>query len=615
MKYSFLSALLALGVSVFSSDLSAQNRDFAAERLILDDNIGGRLTVEYAGPGNATFTFPAGGGTLVPYGMASDQTLRWDGSAWQATSALLNDGTDLTASGNVAANAFAGNGTLLTDLDASEITTGTLALPRISTAGALGDQALTYSGGNLVYGNPQAGSIVVPLTQFASSNSWMLNLTNTGTAGAAQFFIFNAANNQPAVNIATNGTGASLQITSQGGGTALTSQAINASTGRAGLFENLNAANTNDVLYVRNIGNGNASQFLSTSGSATGDAIFASQAGSGEAIHATMSGTGITTRIVNTNNANTSSTLHVTNAGTSSAAFISNTNAAATGAAASVLQAGIASGIFVNISNNASNGASILVNNAGNGPGYAASTTGDAISAVSSNGRAGRFRITDVSNASDGIGIEHAGLGRGLDINLSNATNASDALYIDNDGAGGGIEVQMDLGTNNQAGVLISHDGSGYGVQSFSNTGIGVYGLSNTVHGGWFQSVSGTALRALTAGANQYAIAAQNTDANGDGLLLNAPRQAIIVGAGGLRGSVADITAGDPISTTAMISNILDNGNNLTATTATLPVGTHGQIVYVTTNDAQGFSVGGFTGTWGEVKVFVNVNGAWKGQP
>ncbi len=103
MKKLFIIATLLVGSSLLlSADLTyAQSRDLGAYRLILDN--GGspafRLTIraDPAMVGDATFTFPAGGGSFPDNGTIDGQTLRWNNGAtmWQPSSLLTNTGTRL----------------------------------------------------------------------------------------------------------------------------------------------------------------------------------------------------------------------------------------------------------------------------------------------------------------------------------------------------------------------------------------------------------------------------------------------------------------------------------------------------------------------------------------
>jgi hypothetical protein len=140
---------LAVGLlTLASAESSAQNRDFAAERLILDDNAGGRLEISYTGPGSSTFTIPPGGATTVQPGTLAGQTLRWDGTQWLTSGALLNDGANLSFPGTLT-----GNGSLLTTLNASNLSSGTVNDARLSSNVPLKNAANTFTAGNTFNGN------------------------------------------------------------------------------------------------------------------------------------------------------------------------------------------------------------------------------------------------------------------------------------------------------------------------------------------------------------------------------------------------------------------------------------------------------------------------------
>jgi hypothetical protein len=97
----FLS-MVALGlISLSAIDADAQSRNIGGRRLLLDDGAGGVLTIEYAGPGSGTFTFPTGSSTTVAFGTLAGQTLAWDGDSWEPMSNLLNNGTNVTVTGQL----------------------------------------------------------------------------------------------------------------------------------------------------------------------------------------------------------------------------------------------------------------------------------------------------------------------------------------------------------------------------------------------------------------------------------------------------------------------------------------------------------------------------------
>jgi hypothetical protein len=91
--------LIAAGVITLSATTSfAQNRDFAAHRLWIDDNVGNRLLIQYEGGAPGVFTFPTGNSFTLPEGTVTGQTTAWDDALgeWVVLSNLLNNGSLIT---------------------------------------------------------------------------------------------------------------------------------------------------------------------------------------------------------------------------------------------------------------------------------------------------------------------------------------------------------------------------------------------------------------------------------------------------------------------------------------------------------------------------------------
>jgi hypothetical protein len=152
-----LHQLLALTLLLAGSGESlAQTRDLGARSLLLDDNTGGILTISYSGPGNSTFIIPPGGATTVQPGTLAGQTLRWSGTQWLTSGVLMNDGTNLTIpSGNLTltAGTLSGNGSGLTTLNASNLTSGTVADARLSANVVLENITNTFTAANTFNNN------------------------------------------------------------------------------------------------------------------------------------------------------------------------------------------------------------------------------------------------------------------------------------------------------------------------------------------------------------------------------------------------------------------------------------------------------------------------------
>jgi hypothetical protein len=344
MKY-FL-ALVASGIlAICASEAQAQSRDFGARKLILDDGIGGRLTVSYTGPGNSTFIIPPGGATTVQPGFAPNQTLRWNGVQWLASSVMTNDATNITIpTGNltVTAGTITGNGSGLTNLNASNITTGSLALARISTAGAVMNQSLMFDGANLVYGNPPASSLVIPFSQTASDPGALFSLTNLdGVAGyAGAFAVTNPTNNGVALYGGTNGIGYGVYGLATGSGSAVVGMTGFAATGSAGTFTTFNAANASPTLTITSSGSAPAVNSVMSGTGRNGYFAVTNAANNAIALHSITSGTGIAGAFTISNTANNSDALSVMTNGGGNAGDFASTNPANNVAALVVTHSG-----------------------------------------------------------------------------------------------------------------------------------------------------------------------------------------------------------------------------------------------------------------------------------
>jgi hypothetical protein len=437
---SFLKLLAAGLLALTATDAIAQTRDFAAERFILDDNAGGRLTMSYTGPGDANFIIPPGGATTVPLGSMVGQTLAWDGSQWQAMNNLLNSAGNVsipTGDLSVALGTISGNGSGLTDLNASELTTGTLALQRISTSGASANMALTFNGVNLDYGNPQAGSLVLPFSQSDAVPSPMFSLESTGLSNVANFMINNAASTVSAVTVSTNGTGYGLTSTHLGTvGAALA--AVSLGNAGAAEFATTDNVSTGRTVRISNDGLNDALYSYAGNPGNSKDAVAGVSTGFGDAISGRMTGAGRAGHFEIDNNASTSHALVSVTNGSGAAGHFSVT---------------------------------------GSGPGILAS---------SEQGAAARFEITNAANGNNVVDVSNTtALGGGGYFIINNAANPDHAVYGNSNGMAGGSAV---FGEHTGAGVGVRGKAdNGAGVFGFSGNGIGVSGTSTNSNAGSFE--------------------------------------------------------------------------------------------------------------------------------
>ncbi|MEO6940020.1 MAG: hypothetical protein ABI444_07780 [Candidatus Kapaibacterium sp.] len=168
MKLSIVARAAVLGfLSLFfgANISSAQNgRVLYAQGLVLDDGNGHTYAITVPPlTTNAQFFLPQLPVGLPPAGyvcsgVINGQTLYWNGSAWLASSVLLNDGNNLSSTGTLTAATFIGSGSGLTALDASALSTGLVPIARItgltsaqlsSTAGITSDQITSLDAAKL----------------------------------------------------------------------------------------------------------------------------------------------------------------------------------------------------------------------------------------------------------------------------------------------------------------------------------------------------------------------------------------------------------------------------------------------------------------------------------
>ena len=174
-----------------------------------------------------------------------------------ATNAILNQttpqaGANFNISGNgtvggtLTANSLSGNGANITNINASNITTGTLNNARLGliptaniadgavtaikiasgqvvrsvnglndniTLAAGSNITITPAGNTLTIASAGGGGLTLPFTGSQSDAGNLLGLTNTGNGGAGSFAISNPANTNPALTATTNGTGPAFTAT------------------------------------------------------------------------------------------------------------------------------------------------------------------------------------------------------------------------------------------------------------------------------------------------------------------------------------------------------------------------------------------------------------------
>jgi len=138
--------------------------------------------------GNGPFTTIA----LAPAGITgdfiADGAVDTDRLAPDAvTSSRIVDGSIVDADVNPTASIAYTKLNLTNGIVASDLTVGAVTPEKISTTGATARQALTYDGINVIWGNPEAGSLTLPFAQTAGSPSPLFSINNTGPGEAANF--------------------------------------------------------------------------------------------------------------------------------------------------------------------------------------------------------------------------------------------------------------------------------------------------------------------------------------------------------------------------------------------------------------------------------------------
>jgi|GEM_PF-1890612 len=429
----------------------------------------------------------------------------------------------------------------------------------------------------------------VALLQNTSSvnNSNIVDVSTNGMGRVAQFQNSNAANTAAGVSVLSNGAGENLQSLMTG-------------TGKAGVFNINNAANTSNVLdvstnglgrtgYFQNTGAGNNSNVLEVTSNGTGKIGALSNtnaANTSNALDVTTNGLGRAGYFQNTGAGNGSNVLEVTSNGTGKVGVLSNTNAANTNNVLDVATNGLGrSGLFQN-TNAANTAPNVSAVSNGGGDGLQALMTGT--------GKAGVFNINNAANAnfaidagSNGtnnvINSINTGTGRAGFFQVNNAASTADALSAVTNGAGASWAMRGTNSGNNGAGLFIQTNATntannlqsnqaGLGRAAFfnatntSNTASALeVNMAGTGFAASFISTNGTPKALHTAGAVQLSGIGEGinkvltTDINGNAKWDN------LSGAGGVSGSgtLNRVAKWTPNGAFVGNSQIFDDGTNV----------------------------------------------------
>jgi hypothetical protein len=373
---------------------------------------------------------------------------------------------------------------------------------------------------------PDASSVADPGTAFS--------ITNTGTGGAGQFQINNAANANRALYLLSNGSGEVIYAYTNG-------------TGRAGRFQVDNAANANQALYVQTKGTGDA-LYSTTTGTGRAGLFQISNAananpvlstinnGSGDTSYSLTTGTGRAARFQISNAANSTQAMYVTSNGSGDTLLSSNTGLGR-------------AGLFqINNINNAAHGVEAY----SNGLDYTvyALNTGYGVDQNQQpvNGGAGWFGINRDVNTADalmgvtnGLGYAVKGINTGFQpggdrgdfsggggwFEINRKENVATALVVKTNGRGNGETIDL-TGTNTGSGLKINNQGGGGGISAeinstFANAGyFNTYNPANTGPTVWIaQSGTGDGLYTYAANAAN-AIHAFQIGINGNAIFAEA---------------------------------------------------------------------------------------------
>ena len=195
------------GNAYFSSNVGVGTTDTAEYKFLVNDGTSNLFGVPVSSSGLSTGKAIVYDGNGWVYGNAGPangtqigEILAWDGTEWSANSAVVVEGTNvgigstqptqkLDVAGNVKATDFIGSGDALSDLNASNVTSGTLSNSRLPGTISVSNLEATA---NLVVGGPaditgtlSVGGSLTGSSVTVTGDIQGLNLTSTGTLSAA----------------------------------------------------------------------------------------------------------------------------------------------------------------------------------------------------------------------------------------------------------------------------------------------------------------------------------------------------------------------------------------------------------------------------------------------
>jgi hypothetical protein len=267
----------------------------------------------------------------------SNAILRASGAAHKGPLSVLSSPFAIAAANVTAGGTIPAGGVLTADLADGSVTTPKLAdgsvtaIKQNSGAASPGFVLTADGSGGAAYLQPatSGNALILPFLRSTASAATLFDLTNTSDASAGSFAIGNSSAVSAALQGKTSGLGAGVSGFSALGDGVLGQSSSAAGihgkksgtdVGSAGVFENLNAANTSDT--------------LSTSSNSTGLALHATGSGAGSA--ATFEATGTT---------NTLPAVNARHFGLGDALSVTAPNAASSGNGITVNTSGTGNGI------------------------------------------------------------------------------------------------------------------------------------------------------------------------------------------------------------------------------------------------------------------------------
>lgn len=488
---------------------------------------------------------------LLLYDTDIKSLFSWDGSAWKSPGAnsmlplsttLSND--DLKFTDDALGIAYTGDSSrTLLSLHFANATNPNVSNPfRIVHEGQGAAMVVTQS-------NTLGTGGVIQLTN-PGSTSQAFRATTLGTGQAGNFRINNVASTAPSLFTETNGSGAALSARNTGVG-----------NGFAGLFTNTDAANTYPAIQAGTQGPGPGLRVIQNATSIGGglDVIMQNTSNTAPAVNIEQQGLAASANFNISNATNNISTINANTSGTGSAAYFSVNNVSST-----------APGIFSQTS--------------GTGPSMQGQTS-TGFAAIygrregATNGNAGLFDITDVSNAYSALQVNTVGTGSAGNFEISNAANNANAVQGTTNGPGNAVAA-INNGTG--FGVYARATGATDAVYAVKQGGDGTGSAGNFQN----QNTSNGAstLFAMTNAGTGTAIGAINS-ANGN---------ALAIFTGGLKVSTATLNAGTStvISTRAMAYFIEDASSPFTFSGGVSL--NEGDMIYIFNGDAGNATIDGF---------------------